>query len=149
MLVAKNANVVSFIKNAGVATITLLGVYIAIVSLVSGWEFMLDQISQFWYYVLSLAVGFGIQVGLYIYLKNAIKQNSSPRVLAVSGATSIVTMISCCTHYLVNLLPILGAVGIITIISQYQIQLFWVGLIFNLLGIIYMLNRVRKFLRNV
>lgn len=149
MFVVNDINIFRSTRNAGIATLALLGVYIVIVSLVSGWVFMLDQISRFWYYVLSLAVGFGIQVGLYTYLKNVIKQNSSPRVLAVSGATSTVAMISCCAHYLVNLLPILGAVGIITIISQYQIQLFWVGLIFNLVGIIYMLNRVRKFLRNV
>jgi len=112
-----------------------------VVSLVSGWSFSLGQFSRFWYFVVTLAVGFGIQVGLYSYLKT----KTSGKVLAVSGATSTAAMISCCAHYLVNFLPILGAVGIITVISQYQIQLFWVGLAFNFAGIAYMFNKVLKF----
>lgn len=137
------------IRNGTLALLTLLLVYVVIVSLVSGWSFMLTQFSNYWYYLIPLAFGFGIQVGLYTYLKNAIRQKASPQVLAVSGTTSTAAMISCCAHYLVNLLPILGAVGIITIISQYQVQLFWVGLAFNLVGILYMLNRVKKFSKDI
>ena len=137
------------IRNATLATFILLGVYIVIVSLVSGWDFMLEQLSLYWYYVGPLAVGFGIQIGLYTYLKNAIKQKASPHVLAVSGTTSTAAMISCCAHYLVNLLPILGTVGIITVISQYQVQFFWIGLVFNFAGILYMLSRVIKFSKSV
>lgn len=143
-------NLVIAIRNGTIATIILLAVYVSIVSLVSGWNFMLTQLQTYWYFVISLAIGFGIQVGLYSYLKNAISRtNMSGRVLAVSGTTSTATMISCCAHYLVNLLPILGAVGIITVISQYQVQLFWVGLIFNLIGIIYMASRVYKFSKHI
>lgn len=138
-------NVFKSIRNGSIAALILLGVYVIVVSFVSGWDFAQVQFSKFWYFILTLALGFGIQVGLYTYLKNAIKQNASSRVLAVSGATSTAAMISCCAHYLVNLLPILGAVGIITIISQYQVQLFWVGLVFNFAGIVYMANKVYKF----
>ena len=120
------------------AILILLSVYFTIISLVSGWNFALDQFSQFWYYVVTLSVGFGIQVGLYSYLK------TSGKVLVISGTTSTAAMISCCAHYLVNFLPILGAVGIITVISQYQVQLFWVGLAFNLAGIAYMAYEISK-----
>lgn len=138
------------VRSGFIASAILLAIYIVTVSLVSGWEFMLDQFEQFWYFVVTLATGFGIQVGLYSYLKNSIRhQNTSGRVLAVSGTTSTAAMISCCAHYLVNLLPILGTVGIITVISQYQVQLFWVGLAFNFIGIIYMLNRVIKFSKGI
>ena len=131
------------------ATFVLLVIYLTIVTLVSGWAFAQVQFRQFWFFIITLAIGFGIQVGLFTYLKNAIKQNASPRVLAVSGTTSTVAMVSCCAHYLVNILPILGAVGIITVISSYQVQLFWVGLAFNFLGIVYMVNRVYKFNRGI
>ncbi len=133
------------LRNGIIASTILLLLYITIVSLVSGWDFALDQFSKFWYYILSLALGFGIQVSLYSYLKNAIKNNVSLKVLAVSGTTSTAAMISCCAHYLVNLLPLLGTVGIITLISSYQVQFFWVGIAFNLFGILYMTNRVLKF----
>ena len=138
-------NIALAIKKGLFATFILLVVYFTIVSLVSGWSFAQDQFRQFWYYVVTLAIGFGLQVGLYSYLKSSIKGAVSPRVVATTGATSTAAMISCCAHYLVNLLPILGAVGIITVISQYQAQLFWVGLAFNFAGIAYMTNKVYKF----
>ncbi len=134
------------------SSLVLLSIYFTIVSLVSGWDFMLEQFAQYWYFVVTLAIGFGLQVGLYSYLKDAMKKKhaiASGKVLAVSGTTSTAAMISCCAHYLVNFLPILGAVGVITVISQYQVQLFWVGLAFNLAGLIYMFNQVRKFNKSV
>ena len=131
------------------ASLALLVVYFTIVSLVSGWSFAQEQFRQFWYYVIPLATGFGIQVGLYSYLKRSVKSSISPSVVATSGATSTAAMISCCAHYLVNVLPMLGAIGIITVIAQYQVQLFWVGLAFNFAGIVYMANRVYKFSRSL
>jgi Cu+-exporting ATPase len=65
-------------------------------------------------------------------------------MVAVSGGTSTAAMISCCTHYLVNLLPVLGATGIASFVGQYQVQLFWVGLAFNLAGILTIGRRVMK-----
>ena len=124
----------------------LLAVYLSVASLISGWPFALSQFSQFWYFIVSLAIGFGIQIGLYAYLKSIIhKRNVAGGVLAISGTTSTVAMLSCCAHYLANLLPILGAVGIVTFVAQYQIELFWVGILFNIGGILYIMNRVIKF----
>ncbi len=142
----------SAIVKGTLASLALLVVYFTVVSLVSGWDFAQDQFRQFWYFVVTLAIGFGLQVGLYSYLKNAMKKKhaiASGKVLTVSGTTSTAAMISCCAHYLVNFLPILGAVGIITVISQYQVQLFWVGLAFNLAGLAYMFYQVRKFNKSI
>lgn len=127
---------------------SLLAVYFTILTFVSGWNFAQDQFSQFWYFIITLAAGFGIQVGLYIYLKNRIKEiHGEGKVLGVTGTTSTAAMISCCTHYLANLLPILGVAGVVTFVAQYQIELFWVGLVFNLGGIFYIVNRIMKFKR--
>ena len=139
----------SAIVKGTLASLGLLIVYFTIISLVSGWSFAQDQFRQFWYYVVTLAIGFGVQVGLYSYLKSSIKSAVSPKVVATTGATSTAAMISCCAHYLVNVLPILGAVGIITVSSQYQVQLFWVGLAFNFAGIAYMANKIYKFSKQI
>lgn len=129
-------------------TAALLAVYFSVVILISGWSFALDQFARFWYFIVSLAVGFGIQIGLYAYLKNAVRQkNGSGGVLAVSGTTSTVAMLSCCSHYLANILPVIGAVGIIGFISQYQVELFWIGLAFNIFGIAYVSRKVIIFHR--
>ena len=123
----------------------LLAFYFITVSAISGANFAQDQFSQFWYFILALAVGFGIQVGLYSYIKSSIRaKNQSVKVLVTSGTTSTAAMISCCSHYLANVLPLLGITGFIAIVTQYQIQLFWVALAINLGGILYMANRITK-----
>jgi P-type Cu+ transporter len=131
-----------------IGTISLLGIYFLILTLVSGWTFALSQFFEFWHFVVSLAIGFGIQIGLYGYLRKAIHQHcASAKVLAVSGTTSTTAMISCCAHYLANIMPAVGAAGIITLVGQYQIQLFWFGLASNAAGILYMGSRVIKFVK--
>lgn len=128
--------------------LALLAVYFSITAFVSGWNFALQQFSQFRYFVIGLALGFGVQIGLYTYLKQEIKNRNmafSGRALAFTGTTSTLAMVSCCAHYLANIIPILGVAGALTIISQYQIELFWVGLIFNALGVTYIANRIIKF----
>ncbi|KKQ29864.1 MAG: hypothetical protein A3H17_01700 [Candidatus Levybacteria bacterium RIFCSPLOWO2_12_FULL_37_14] len=128
------------------AFLVILTVYFLVLTLVSGWRFAQGQFFQFWFYVVSLALGFGIQFGLYSYLKGIVKQKAfAGGVLVTTGATSATAMISCCAHYLTNILPILGVTGIITFIGQYQIQFFWLGLFFNFLGIIYTGSKIIKF----
>ncbi|HEX7454426.1 MAG TPA: hypothetical protein VF296_00125 [Gallionella sp.] len=125
------------------AFVLLLAIYFAVVSLISGVDFTLEQFSKFWYFFVSLALGFGIQVGLYTYLKQLVGQHgASGKVVAVSGTTSTAAMVSCCAHYLVNILPVLGVTGFLTIVAEYQIELFWLGLVFNAAGILYIAPKV-------
>ncbi len=143
----KRIQVVSKAAAMGVmATAGLLGLYFLILSLVSDWAFTVDQFVTFRYYIVSLAIGFGIQIGLFTYLRSAIQSHcSSGKVVAVSGTTSTVAMISCCAHYLVNILPIIGATGLITLVGQYQVELFWVGLASNAAGILYITSKMVQF----
>lgn len=133
------------IRNALLATAGMLMLYFIAVGLISGWVFAKDQFAQYWYFVISLAVGFGIQIGLYTYLKQLVANGQgSGKVLGVTGVTSTAAMISCCAHYLTNILPILGTIGLVTFVTQYQTQFFWVGLAFNIAGIIYMVQKIEK-----
>jgi Cu+-exporting ATPase len=121
----------------------LLAAYFGALTLVSGWKFTVSQFSEFWFYVLPLAAGFGLQVALYTRLRNLLHQSKDTRaVMAASGTTSTAAMISCCAHYLVNVAPVLGATGLVTFAAQYQVELFWVGLAFNAAGIAYIGNKL-------
>ena len=125
------------------ATIAMLGVYFGVLTLVSGWDFTVAQFAQFWYYVLPLALGFGIQMGLYVYLRLRLAHHhTGGKMVVASGATSTGAMLACCTHYLANILPVIGAAGVVTLAAQYQVELFWVGLAFNLAGIIFIGSRI-------
>ncbi|MEK7219170.1 MAG: hypothetical protein AAB687_00655 [Patescibacteria group bacterium] len=124
----------------------LLGIYFAILTLVSGWSFAQNQFATYWYFIISLVVGFGIQIALYQYIKGLVHSGRGMgKVVGVSGTTSTVAMISCCAHYLVNLVPILGVTGLVSFVAQYQVKLFWVGIFFNVAGIVYMVSRIIKF----
>lgn len=124
------------------ATLILLSIYFSVVTFISGWKFTLRQFDQYWYFVVTLATGFGVQIGFFTYLKAL--QKASRGVVAVSGTTTTVAMLSCCSHYVANLVPILGIAGALTAIGQYQIEFFWFGIVANLLGIIYISNKIFK-----
>ena len=127
------------------AFILLLVIYFGVVSLISGQSFALEQFAKFWYFIVALALGFGIQIGLYTYLKNLVGQHgASGKVVAVSGTTSTAAMVSCCAHYLTNILPMLGVAGILTLVAQYQVELFWLGMAFNAAGILYIVPKAVK-----
>lgn len=116
----------------------LLGAFFAAVSLVSGWRFALSQLSEFWYYIVPLAAGFGVQVALFVKLRELLRPGrGAGSLVAASGTTSTAAMISCCAHYLANVAPVLGATGLVTFAAQYQLEFFWVGLAFNAAGIAY------------
>jgi Cu+-exporting ATPase len=119
------------------AAALLLVVYVVVVTAVTGWAFMLSQFVSFWYFIVALAVGFGAQIALYVCLRDVARHRDAGKVVAVSGGTSTAAMISCCAHYLTNVAPVLGATGLIAFVAQYQTELFWAGLVFNLAGIAY------------
>ncbi len=122
----------------------LLSLYFLLLTLVSGWTFTVAQFATFWPYILPLSLGFGIQAGLFVHLRNlSLRHHHAKHVLVASGATSTAAMLACCTHYLANLLPILGAVGVVTLVAQYQVELFGIGLAFNVAGIAYIGRQVR------
>lgn len=136
---------------AFIATTSLLLFYFVIVSAISGFKFALSQFGSYWYFLVSLAIGFGVQIGLYFYLKQLVKNSNmtmSDKTVAVTGTTSTLAMISCCAHYLVNIVPILGIAGALSVIATYQIQIFWIGLAFNVFGIIFISNKIIKFKRH-
>lgn len=127
-----------------VATAAMLLLYFGVISLLSGWAYAQDQFKSFWYFVTALAVGFGIQVGLYYYLRERYGQPGAPGAVAASGVTGGAAMLACCAHHVVNFLPLLGAFGLATLIAQSQVQLFWVSLLFNAAGLIYLLRQLPR-----
>mgnify|MGYP001614708575 CR=1 FL=1 len=134
----------SILWGVGSAT-ALTALYFSILSLVSGWDFTQSQFSENWYWIIALSSGFGAQIALFTYLRVLHRGQVSAKVVVASGTTSTIAMISCCAHYLVNILPVIGISGLIAVIGQYQTELFWVGIVSNLLGIIYMTNKLIKF----
>lgn len=122
----------------------LLALYVGVTTVISGLGFMAAQFAERWYWIVGLAVGFGTQVGLVAYLRALHVARVSRAVAAVSGTTSGAAMLACCSHYLANVIPLIGVSGIAALIGQYQTELFVFGAAVNLIGIGYV---VRKLVR--
>ena len=121
----------------------LLAAYFSLLTLISGWAFTLSQFYDFWFYIVPLGAGFGVQVGLYTRLRHLLHESTHAKaVMATSGTTSTAAMVSCCAHYLFNVAPVLGAAGIVMFAAQYQVELFWLGMAFNAGGIAYIGNKL-------
>ncbi len=132
-----------FFKPAILGLFGVLGLilfYFAVLTLLSGWNFAKIQFFGDWYWIVGLSIGFGIQVFLFTYLK-AKKNQLSGKGMAVSGAVSGTAMIACCSHYLANILPLIGIAGTAVVLGQYQTEFFVVSLMANLAGIAYMVKK--------
>ncbi len=141
-----NPLVLGIATGAGLlASAIVLSFYFGVLTLVSGWQFTVEQFTSWWPYIVALAIGFGVQVGLFVYLRRAVHGAASGKVMVATGTTSGAAMVSCCTHYLVNLLPVLGATGLVSFAGEYQVELFWFGIASNLAGIAYIGRRVISF----
>ena len=124
-------------------TSALLAVYFVVLSQISGWAYTKTQFFADWYWIVALAGGFGVQVALFSYARALHRTRMSGKMLGITGTTSGGAMLACCTHYLVNILPILGVTGLMTFIGQYQTELFAVGVLFNFAGITYLIKSLR------
>jgi len=108
----------------------------------------ISQFKQLWYWMITLSLGFGVQVGLFTRLKNIIKNanvvNQAGAVTAASTGTSSASMIACCAHHLSEVLPIIGLSGFAIFLTRYQIPIIIFGIVMNGVGIIYMMKQIRK-----
>lgn len=138
-----NRNFIKSFLFGAIAAVLLLGIFFGIISLISGWQLALSQWKQYWYFIVALAFGFGLQIGLYVHLKNKILQHAAAgKIIAVSGTTSAVAMLACCAHYLANIIPLVAVSGTVMLLAQYQTQLFWIGIVTNLAGIGYIIRKI-------
>ena len=104
-------------------------------------------LSQFGFYlpwILTLSIGFGIQLALYKLIKiKQVEIKNTSKIVKVTGTTSTATMIACCAHHTVDILPVVGASALASFLGAYTEELFAIGIIFNLFGIGYMLKQLR------
>lgn len=130
-------------------SIGLLLFYFLVMRISSGsWSATVSQFKDLWYWMLILSIGFGTQIGLFVHLRNAVKNphglHQSGKVAATSTGTSAVSMVACCAHHLSDVLPIIGLSGAAVFLTKYQIPLIILGIGMNIFGILYMLRQIRK-----
>ncbi len=123
------------------AGLGLIGFYIGIISIFQGIDFALINLRSLWYLIFPLVIGFGIQIGLYTSIKHHAKLTGA---VAGTGAISGGSMIACCSHFLLNIIPIAGASGLAIFLVQYQPWFLVFGILANVVGITLMVRHKNK-----
>ena len=129
------------------AGLLLLFLYFLILALANSFSHAVSQFLEMWYWILILAGGFGVQVFLYAYIRYSllqIKLKNATGELAASGAISTGSMITCCAHHLVDVFPLLGLSAAFLFLVQYQLFFILFGIASNIVGIIFMLEIIKK-----
>lgn len=130
------------------AGLLLLAFYFLVLTLANSFSHAQEQFWLLRYWILALVVGFGLQVGLYSYIRQEIRQRKIKAVtnkeLAASAGVSTGSMVACCAHHLVDVLPIIGLSAVFLFLAEYQVLFLLLGVTSNIVGIIFMLEIVKK-----
>lgn len=128
------------------AAVLLIIIYLGIITWAEGLAHSLEQTARLWYWVLALAVGFGIQVGLFSFVRQGLRERraSATASVAASGGISAGSMAACCAHHLTDILPILGLSGLSAFFASYQTLFIVIGVLSNIVGITIMLEVIQR-----
>jgi hypothetical protein len=120
-------------------------------TLTSDWYFARVQFSEYRWWIITLAIGLGIQVALFTLFRAHLrgkKKTAANSTMAASGGVSAVAMMACCSHYLATLIPLLGVTFLsataVASLEQYQVYFFLAGIVSCLFGIALMVRMMRK-----
>lgn len=129
-----------------IAGILLLLPYMGIITIAQGIDHALEQTAKLWYWVVALITGFGIQVGLFSFIRQALheKRASATASVATSGGVSASSMAACCAHHLSEILPLLGLSSLAAFLVNYQLLFIILGVLSNIVGITVMLDTIQR-----
>ncbi|NOZ26655.1 MAG: hypothetical protein GXP39_01200 [Chloroflexi bacterium] len=126
----------------------LAALYLGIVTLAESWEHARDLFREDAPFVVPIILGFGIQVGLFTYLKLGLHLPDGTRaagaLTGTAGGTSTLAMVACCAHHVTDVLPLVGLSAAAVFLAEYKIWFMAAGLATNLIGILVMLRLLRR-----
>ncbi len=124
---------------------SLLGVYLAIISVAQGVDHAFEQLSADSLFVGLIAAGFGIQIALFAELRAVDRHHRAAAAVTAAGTgTSAAAMLACCAHHVVDLLPLVGLSAAAVFLDAYRTPLFLVGIGMNVIGIIIIGRQLRR-----
>ena len=129
----------------------LFALYMLIVTIAQGWSHAIELFGQDAWLVIPIMIGFGVQVGLYTYLRSIMRRGSrsSKMMMGVGGGTSTAAMVACCAHHLADVLPLLGLSAATSFLAAYKIPFMLIGLIMNTIGVVVILRTIRRAQRHL
>ncbi|MCL4395269.1 MAG: hypothetical protein M1482_10795 [Chloroflexi bacterium] len=133
------------------ASALLAALYVAVVAVAQSWSHALALITTDWYFVVAIAAGFGIQMGLLAYMRQSRKARGFASSKALSGVgtgTSTAAMLACCAHHASDLMPLLGLTGAAVFLNDNRVPFMVLGIVSNAFGVLFMLRALRRQMRS-
>lgn len=128
-----------------IASFALLAIYIGLITLAQGLDHALQQFMTDALFIVPVALGFGVQMGLFAELHRVtMLTRGSAAVTAGATGTSAAAMLACCAHHLVDLLPIVGLSAAAVLLNEYRLALFAVGITMNAIGIVVIARQLAR-----
>ncbi|HET8944633.1 MAG TPA: hypothetical protein VFO59_07620 [Dehalococcoidia bacterium] len=127
------------------AGLALIGLYLGLVTWAQDYGHARDLLWDDRYYVAPIAAGFGLQAGLFVYLRRLLSLRSRACATAGTAAgtgTSTAAMLACCAHHVSDALPVLGLSGVAIFLGDYRVPLMAAGIAVNVVGVLFMLRLV-------
>lgn len=126
--------------------LALFALYLLVVTAAQGWQHALELFGQDAWLVIPIMIGFGVQVGLYTYLRGVMRRGSrsSKVMMGAGGGTSTAAMVACCAHHVADVLPLLGLSAAASFLAAYKVPFMLIGLAMNGVGIVVIVRTIRK-----
>ena len=122
----------------------LSGIYFLFLMLIGGIEHALEFVSHLWYWLIIIIAGFGLQLGLYTFIRQRIKSRAATIEISTSVGVSTGAMVACCLHLAVELLPLIGLSALTLVLTAYQIPILLIGVFSNIIGVVFMISIIKK-----
>ena len=128
-------------RNVVIALLAVIGINFLVLYSLNFPQMAIFQIKKYLLLLILLVAGFGIQIGLYTYLRH--KEAVCTLTSMASGGVSSISMILCCSHYLINILQFIS-LSFATFLTKYTFYILLFGVASNIAGILFMLNKIKK-----
>lgn len=131
---------------ACVGAIAVAGIYVAVLAAANSLEHAAAEFGELAPWMVPIILGFGLQAGLFAYARAAAagQPSASAHGVVASSGTSTLSMVACCAHHLTDVLPLLGLAGAAVFLSTYQRLFLLLGLLSNIMGVVYLLGVLGK-----
>lgn len=133
------------VASGTVASLLLVALYLGLVTWAQGFGHAKELLWSDLYFVAAIASGFGLQVGLFVYLRRLVSMRthrSAGAATAAGTGTSTAAMLACCAHHATDALPVLGLSGATIFLNDYRLLLMGVGIAVNAIGVLLMVRLV-------
>jgi len=134
------------IRNSILAVLIVVAVNLIILALLNFPSMALFQLKKYIWLLILLVLGFGVQIGLYTYLKH--KSIVCSVTAMAGGGVSAISMILCCSHYLINILPFIS-LSFANFLTRYTFWILMFGIASNIAGIVFMLYKIKSMNKNI